>query len=68
MKTIRVDVGGRTGIDCGGFCKFCFYKTVDFKNSKPTGCINCPPDQIGCDYCRMFIDRVFTPFKPLSQV
>ncbi|MGZ7109701.1 MAG: methyl coenzyme M reductase-arginine methyltransferase Mmp10 [Methanobacterium sp.] len=68
MKTIRVDVGGRTGIDCGGFCKFCFYKTVDFKNSKPSGCINCPPGKIGCDYCRMFIDRVFTPFKPLSQV
>lgn len=47
---IYTDVGGRPGLDCGGFCKFCFYKNVDFNNLKSLkiGCIDCPPGQIGC--------------------
>jgi len=65
---IYTDVRGRTGKDCGGFCEFCFYKNVDFNNLKPTGCINCPPDNIGCAYCQNFIDRISTEFKPLYQV
>ena len=43
------DVEGKHGIDCGGFCEFCFYKNVDFNNleSLSIGCINCPPNHIG---------------------
>jgi methanogenesis marker radical SAM protein len=65
---IYTDVGGRTGIDCGGFCEFCFYKNVDFYNLESIGCIHCPPNQIGCDYCQNIINRVSIGFKPLSNV
>ncbi|GAB6055156.1 methyl coenzyme M reductase-arginine methyltransferase Mmp10 [Methanobacterium alkalithermotolerans] len=65
---IFTDVHGRCGIDCGGFCEFCFYKNVDFNNLKPTGCINCPPYEVGCDYCKNIADRVSQNYKPLYQV
>lgn len=65
---IYLDVNGISGKDCGGFCEFCFYKNVDFNNLKPIGCVNCPPNKIGCSYCQNFIDRVSTEFKPLYQV
>jgi len=67
---IFIDVGGKPGIECGGFCEFCFYKNVDFKKleSLSTGCINCPPNQIGCDYCHNTVTRVKNDFKPLSHV
>ncbi len=64
------DVGGKPGIDCGGFCEFCFYKNVDFKKleSLSIGCINCPPNHIGCDYCHNTVTRVNNDFKPLYHV
>lgn len=64
------DVGGRTGIDCGGFCSFCFYKNVDFKKLKSLklGCVNCPPDQFGCDECWKPVNRIKDKFKPLPKV
>lgn len=65
---IYTDVKGRTGIDCGGFCEFCFYKNVNFSNLNPTGCINCPPHQKGCLYCLDFVERVYTEFIPIYQV
>jgi len=52
---IFTDVGGRTGIDCGGYCEFCFYKNVDFNNLEPIGCMKCPPNQIGCNYCQILL-------------
>ncbi len=63
---IFTEVGGRAGIDCGGFCEFCFYKNVDFNNLKPIGCKNCNINQIGCEYCQTIIHRVSVPFIPLS--
>ncbi len=67
---IYTDVGGRPGLDCGGFCKFCFYKNVDFNNLKSLsiGCVDCPPHQIGCEKCQASINRVENDFKPLSKV
>jgi len=67
---IYTDVGGRPGLDCGGFCKFCFYKNVDFNNLKSLkiGCIDCPPGQIGCKKCQALINRVNNDFKPLPKV
>jgi [methyl coenzyme M reductase]-L-arginine C-5-methyltransferase len=65
---IYTDVRGRAGIDCGGFCEFCFYKNVNFNDLKPIGCINCPPNQIGCPYCQNFVKRVSSDFKPIYQV
>ena len=65
---IFTDVQGKAGIDCGGFCEFCFYKNVNFKQLDSIGCRNCEPDQIGCSYCQNFIDRVSNEFKPLNLV
>ena len=63
-------VGGTPGKDCGGFCKFCYYKTIDFKklDTISLGCKYCPPDQIGCDNCHKFKDELNNGFKPASQV
>ncbi len=67
---IFTDVGGKPGIDCGGFCEFCFYKNVDFKKleSISIGCINCPANHIGCDYCHNTVTRVKNDFKPFNNV
>ena len=65
---IYTDVRGKAGIDCGGFCEFCFYKNVNFNDLNPIGCINCAPNQIGCAYCQNFIKRVNSDFKPLIYV
>ncbi|MEN6592348.1 MAG: methyl coenzyme M reductase-arginine methyltransferase Mmp10 [Methanobacterium sp.] len=67
---INVHVGGKPGIDCGGFCEFCFYRTVEFNrlHSLALGCAYCPPYQIGCDYCRKSVTRVENNFKPLNEI
>jgi len=67
---IYTDVGGRPGLDCGGFCQFCFYKNVDFNRlrSLKIGCADCPPHQIGCEKCQALINRVENDFKPLPRV
>lgn len=46
---IIADVGGRPGKDCGGFCKYCYFRNVG--KFKPFGCKNCPPGKIGCKVC-----------------
>lgn len=70
LMELNTHVGGRPGIDCGGFCRFCFYKNVDFNRLKSLrlGCVNCPPDQIGCDQCWKLVNRVTDDFKPLYEV
>ncbi len=67
---IFIDVGGKPGIDCRGFCEFCFYKNVDFKKleSISIGCIKCSTNQIGCDYCHNTVTRVKNNFKPLANI
>jgi methanogenesis marker radical SAM protein len=67
---INVHLGGRPGIDCGGFCEFCFYKKVNFKEleSLNFGCRFCSPNQIGCNRCREPIERVINVFKPVLNV
>lgn len=70
MMQIYTDVGGRPGIDCGGFCQFCFYKNVDHGRieSLNLGCFNCPPNQVGCEKCHALVNRVNNYFKPLPDV
>lgn len=67
---ILSQVGGTPGKDCGGFCKYCYNKQIDFNNlnSISIGCKYCPPGQIGCDYCHEFIHEIKNGFKPLPQV
>ena len=70
MDKIFVDVGGRPGIDCGGFCQFCFFKNVDYNKleSLDFGCVNCPPDKIGCNRCQHTLTGVKNDFIPIHKV
>lgn len=63
-------VGGNPGIDCGGFCEFCYFKRVDYKklNNSSIGCRYCPPIQMECDYCYSKIKIVKSGFKHPSEV
>ena len=61
-----VDVGGRPGFDCGGFCSFCYFKGV--KWIEPLGCRQCAPHKKGCDYCSRSIMEIQPGFKSLDQL
>ncbi|NYT01704.1 MAG: methyl coenzyme M reductase-arginine methyltransferase Mmp10 [Methanosarcinales archaeon] len=63
---ILADVGGRPGLDCKGFCSYCYFKGV--KQVAPFGCKNCLPFMKGCDYCSRAIVEGYPGFKPLDMV
>ncbi|TRZ67466.1 MAG: methanogenesis-associated radical SAM protein, partial [Methanothrix sp.] len=63
---ILADVGGRPGLDCKGFCTYCYFKGV--KDVAPFGCKHCLPFQKGCDYCTRAIREGYSGFKPLEMV
>ena len=63
---ILADVGGRPGIDCNGYCKFCYFKGVD--KVEPMGCRLCSPIKKGCDYCSRAIIEIEPGFKPLDML
>ncbi|MCX6674908.1 MAG: methyl coenzyme M reductase-arginine methyltransferase Mmp10 [Methanothrix sp.] len=63
---ILADVGGRPGIDCRGFCSYCYFKGV--RGVKPFGCKFCMPFQKGCDYCSRAIVEGYPGWKPLDSV
>ncbi len=65
---IHSELWGRPGLDCGGFCQFCFYKDVDFNKLQQWGCVNCPPNQVGCNHCRGLVNRINNDFKILPYV
>ncbi|MBW9223848.1 methanogenesis-associated radical SAM protein, partial [Methanothermococcus sp. SCGC AD-155-E23] len=46
---LLVDLKGEPGKNCGGFCKFCYFRKVERSNVTPFGCKNCTY-QIGCEY------------------
>lgn len=63
---ILADVGGRPGLDCKGFCAYCYFKGV--KEIEPFGCKHCLPFQKGCDYCSRAILEGYPGFKPVQMV
>jgi putative methanogenesis marker protein 10 len=63
---VTVDVGGRPGLDCGGYCSFCYFKGV--KRVEPLGCRRCQPYKKGCDYCSRAVLEIEPGFKPLDQL
>ena len=63
---VTVDVGGRPGLDCGGFCSFCYFRGV--KRVEPLGCRRCQPYKKGCDYCSRAVLEIEPGFKPLDQL
>jgi len=63
---VVVDVGGNPGVDCRGFCKYCYFKKV--KEIQPLGCKYCLPFKKGCDYCIRSVKESYSGFKPLQIV
>lgn len=61
-----MDVGGRPGLDCGGFCSFCYFRGV--KRVVPLGCRRCKPHKRGCDYCSRAVIEIEPGFKPMDQL
>ena len=63
---VLADVGGRPGLDCNGFCSYCYFKGV--KDVPPFGCKFCMPFKKGCDYCSRAIFEGYPGFKPMDTV
>ncbi|HQC13336.1 MAG TPA: radical SAM protein, partial [Methanoregulaceae archaeon] len=66
MTHLTVDIGGRPGIDCRGFCDYCYFRHV--KETEPFGCRYCPPYKKGCDYCSRSVREYYSGFKELRDI
>jgi methanogenesis marker radical SAM protein len=66
MPQLTVDIGGRPGIDCRGFCDYCYFKHA--KDVPPFGCRHCPPFRKGCDYCSRSVKERYTGFRDLPAI
>ncbi|HJK10099.1 MAG TPA: methyl coenzyme M reductase-arginine methyltransferase Mmp10, partial [Methanocorpusculum sp.] len=66
MVHLTVDIGGRPGVDCRGFCAYCYFKHV--KDVPPFGCRYCLPFLKGCDYCSRGVKEEYSGFLPLRTV
>ncbi len=66
MVQLNVDIGGRPGVDCRGFCEYCYFRHV--RETPAFGCRYCPPYQVGCDYCTRSVKEHYSAFKELRVV
>ena len=66
MAQLTVDIGGSPGIDCRGFCEYCYFKKV--RGVQPLGCRYCLPFKKGCDYCTRGIREEYSGFKDLKTI
>jgi methanogenesis marker radical SAM protein len=66
MAQLTVDIGGKPGVNCRGFCEYCYFKHV--KETPPFGCRHCPPYRVGCDYCSRSVREYYQGWKSLRQV
>ena len=66
MMELLADVGGRPGLDCRGFCSYCYFRKV--QDFQPFGCSHCSPLTKGCDYCGRAIAERYVGFKSLEMV
>ncbi len=68
MVQLTVDIGGRPGLDCRGFCSYCYFRHTGKKEIPPFGCRYCLPFMKGCDYCSRGVKEEYSGFKPLREV
>jgi methanogenesis marker radical SAM protein len=66
MAQLTVDIGGRAGIDCRGFCEYCYFKKV--RNTQAFGCRYCLPFKKGCDYCTKGVKEEYPGFRDLKTI
>jgi methanogenesis marker radical SAM protein len=66
MALLNVDIGGSPGINCRGFCEYCYFKNV--RGVQPLGCRYCLPFKKGCDYCTRGVKEEYSGFKDLKDI
>ena len=66
MSHLTVDLGGRPGLDCRGFCSYCYFKHV--RETTAFGCRHCLPFKKGCDYCTRGVREGYEGFNDLRTV
>ncbi|MFA4848316.1 MAG: methyl coenzyme M reductase-arginine methyltransferase Mmp10 [Methanoregula sp.] len=66
MAHLTVDIGGSPGVNCRGFCEYCYFKNV--KGVQPLGCRYCLPFKKGCDYCTRGVKEQYSGFKDLKTI
>ena len=66
MVHLTVDIGGKPGVNCRGFCTYCYFKHA--KDVPPFGCRYCLPFKKGCDYCTRGVKEGYEGFLPLKEV
>lgn len=66
MAQLTVDIGGSPGINCRGYCEYCYFKKV--KGTTPLGCRYCLPFKKGCDYCTRGVKEEYAGFKDLRTI
>jgi methanogenesis marker radical SAM protein len=66
MAQLTVDIGGKPGVNCRGFCEYCYFRHV--KETRPFGCRHCPPYRVGCDYCSRSVREYYQGWKTLREV
>jgi methanogenesis marker radical SAM protein len=66
MAQLTVDIGGKPGVNCRGYCEYCYFKHV--KETRPFGCRYCPPYKVGCDYCSRSVREYYQGWKSLRQI
>ena len=66
MVQLTVDIGGKPGVNCRGFCEYCYFRHV--KETQPFGCRHCPPYRVGCDYCSRSVREYYQGWKTLREV
>ncbi|MDD1674435.1 MAG: methyl coenzyme M reductase-arginine methyltransferase Mmp10 [Methanomicrobiales archaeon] len=66
MAQLVADIGGRPGIDCRGFCEYCYFRHA--REVPAFGCRYCPPFRKGCDYCSRSVGERYTGFRTLSDI
>ncbi len=66
MAQLTVDIGGSPGINCRGFCEYCYFKKV--RGFQPLGCRYCLPFKKGCDYCTRGVKEEYSGFKDLKTI
>jgi methanogenesis marker radical SAM protein len=66
MVQLTVDIGGSPGINCRGYCEYCYFKKV--RGVQPLGCRYCLPFKKGCDYCTRGVKEEYAGFKDLKTI
>lgn len=66
MSQLTVDIGGSPGVNCRGFCEYCYFRHV--RGVQPLGCRYCLPFKKGCDYCTRGIREEYAGFKDLKTI